>query len=495
MEKAFSTKKTLFTSIVALVMCLSMFVGTTYAWFTASVSSERNIISTGNLDVVLEYKTDWSDDWSTVDENTKIFNEDALYEPGYTEIVYLRVSNAGSLALKYMLSFNIANEEDSINVYGEKFKLSDYLQIGSYVQDEYVYGFNYADILMPVMFADRDAALNSVALNTLSTAEAKICNNAPILPGDQTAQVVAIVLTMPDTVGNEANARRGEAAPYIELGIRLHATQYTYENDSFGPDYDENVDTPQIHVIYNADDLKKAFEQGGQAIIENMHITDAKAELAQDKSLALNMNNSTVNGTDNDYVIVNYGDLDITGDGTILSNMKGSIENWGNLYINNLSVDVQGSKYGFHVKDGEVLIEDLTVTAQRGGLNIQGGKVTINNCSVTTTSYQQNIGYLVYAASNTKAEVIINGGEYTYIPGYGRHGVLYAGANTTIVVNGGKFSKGGVNNSKTKWVTEANGGNVEIYGGTFEFDPTTWLADGYQAIKGTDGWWTVSKIA
>ena len=56
------------------------------------------------------------------------------------------------IALKYLLSFNIANEESSTNVYGDEFMLSDYLQIGSYVQDEYSSGFNYADIFMPNMF-------------------------------------------------------------------------------------------------------------------------------------------------------------------------------------------------------------------------------------------------------------------------------------------------------------------------------------------------------
>ena len=227
-----STKSALLMSVISLLMCVSMLIGSTFAWFTDSVTSANNVITSGNLDVALEYKTNWSDDWAPVDENTKLFKEGALYEPGYTEIVYLRVSNAGTLALKYLLSFNIANEEGSVNVYGDEFKLSDYLQIGTYVQDEYSSGFNYADVLMPAMFGTREAALNSVTLNTLATADVKICDNAPLLPGDDTAQVVAIVLTMPETVGNEANTKLGADAPYIEMGVRLFATQYTHENDS-----------------------------------------------------------------------------------------------------------------------------------------------------------------------------------------------------------------------------------------------------------------------
>jgi predicted ribosomally synthesized peptide with SipW-like signal peptide len=497
--KRLNNKKTFLSSIIALILCLSTFVGTTYAWFTDTASSSANIISAGSLDAVLQYKSNWSDDWSTVDENTKIFNEDARYEPGYTEIVYLRVSNAGTLGFKYMLSLNLANEESSINVYGEEFKLSDYLKIGTYVQDEYVYGFNYADILMPVMFADRETSLHTVELATLASAEAKICNDSAILPGDQTSQVIAIVLTMPEEVGNEANARPGEQAPYIELGVRLFASQLVYEEDSFGPDYDSNVDAPTVHEIYNNDDLYRAFEEGGIAKIYNMNLTEVSAQLADDKQLAINTNNSTISGNDNDYVIVNYGNLEITGDGTIVNNMKGSIENWGKLYINNLNIEVKGIKYGFHCKSGTVEINDLVLNAERGGVNVQGGTVVINSADVEFSGYYDNAnkkwstGYLVYAGGNT-SKVIINGGDYNFTGTNGKQRVICAEYGAVVEVYGGKFSKGGKNVSST-WFWEREGGDIIVYGGTFEFDPTEWLADGYQAIKGADGWWTVSKIA
>ena len=489
-----TTKRALVVSIVSMFICFTMLIGTTYAWFTDSVTSGNNIIQAGSLDVALEYKTNWSDEWAPVDESTKIFKDGVLYEPGYTEIVYLRVSNAGTLALKYLLSLNIANEEGATNVYGEEFKLSDYLMVGAYVQDEYSSGFNYADILMPTMFGTRESALSNVTLNTLSSADAKIRENSPLLPGEDTAQVIALVLTMPETVGNEANTMPGTAAPYVELGIRLFATQLAHESDSFDNQYDANVDQPTVHEIYNNEDLHKAFVEGGVGKVENMNLTDVKEELAEDKSLSLNTNNSTISGTDDDYVIVNRGDLEITGDGTIVNNMKGSIENWGTLYINNLNIEVKGSKYGFHVKAGEVEINDLVLTAERGGLNVQGGKVTVNSGSVTSTAYGTNIGYLVYAASLESAEVIINGGDFRYEGAYYRHGVLYAGQNASIVVNGGTFGKGGSNTSKTKWITAANGGTVTIYGGTFEFDPSAFVAEGYEAVQGADGWWTVSAI-
>ena len=242
------TMRSLLLSLISLMMSLTMLVGSTFAWFTDSVVSKNNIITSGNLDVVLEYKTEWADDWAPVDETTALFNENALYEPGYTEIVYLRVSNAGSLALKYNLNVNVYTEAGSINVYGDEFLLSDYLQVGSYVQDEYSSGFNYADILIPTMFGTREAALANVnSLDKLATTV--VVDGRPVLVGEQTAQVVALVLTMPETVGNEANHKTGVAAPTIELGVTLTAGQYTDESDSFGNDYDKDAEFGKVDVL------------------------------------------------------------------------------------------------------------------------------------------------------------------------------------------------------------------------------------------------------
>ena len=185
MTKKRSTKRALLMSALALLLCVSMLVGSTFAWFTDSVVSGNNKIVAGNLDVVLQYKTDWDDDWADVTETTKLFKEGALYEPGYTEVVYLRVANAGSLALKYQLALNIVNEKGSTNVNGEAFNLSDHLEIGTYRQDEYSSGANYADSLMPFMFGNRQAALSSVTpLTKLSEADTILYSDAPVLAGE-----------------------------------------------------------------------------------------------------------------------------------------------------------------------------------------------------------------------------------------------------------------------------------------------------------------------
>ncbi len=99
------TAKALLASVLALVLCLSMLIGTTFAWFTDSVTSANNIIKSGNLDVTM----DWADgtkavpaadseEWTDASVGA-IFNYE-LWEPGYTEVRHIQIANVGSLALK-----------------------------------------------------------------------------------------------------------------------------------------------------------------------------------------------------------------------------------------------------------------------------------------------------------------------------------------------------------------------------------------------------------
>ena len=124
------TRRELLMSALSLLLCVSMLVGSTFAWFTDSVTSANNIIKSGNLDVELYYQVEGQSDWTKVTETTNVFMQNALWEPGHTEVVKLKVVNEGSLALKYTLGVNIVSEVGSVNVADENFKLSDYIKYG-----------------------------------------------------------------------------------------------------------------------------------------------------------------------------------------------------------------------------------------------------------------------------------------------------------------------------------------------------------------------------
>ena len=68
MTTKYSTKKALISSIIALVMCFSMLLGTTFAWFTDSVTSSGNIIKAGNLDFELKAE---KEDVDNINEHKK----------------------------------------------------------------------------------------------------------------------------------------------------------------------------------------------------------------------------------------------------------------------------------------------------------------------------------------------------------------------------------------------------------------------------------------
>ena len=111
-----ATKRALLTSVMALVMCVVMLVGTTFAWFTDTASTGVNKIQAGNLDIEVEYRTTADSNWKTLDNATDLFGAaDTRFEPGHTRVVELKIKNAGNLALKYKIGMNVVSETAGIN--------------------------------------------------------------------------------------------------------------------------------------------------------------------------------------------------------------------------------------------------------------------------------------------------------------------------------------------------------------------------------------------
>lgn len=224
-KKVGGTKRALLTSVLALVLSLAMLAGSTFAWFTDTASTGVNRIVSGNLDVGLEY-WDKESGWLDAEDSKDLFDENALWEPGYTQIVYLKVKNGGNLALTYAMQITPVHEQLGINVDGEEFKLSDYIQFGWAVitvgEDD------------TFQFADRDAARAAVGEGVHLGEELRRQAELPLKAGAE--ELVALVAWMPEDVGNKANYRN--VAPSIELSLKVLATQATVENDSFDNTYD-----------------------------------------------------------------------------------------------------------------------------------------------------------------------------------------------------------------------------------------------------------------
>lgn len=235
-KKAGGTKRALLTSVLALVLSLAMLAGTTFAWFTDTASTGVNRIVSGNLDVGLQYwgvGEDGQKTWLTAENSEELFDKNALWEPGYTQIVYLKVKNNGNLALTYAMQITPVHETVGVNVDGEEFKLSDYIKFGwtTFTADE-----NGAPVAL-----DREAAQTGVGDGVQLGKTLHRQAAEPMAAGAE--ELVALVAWMPENVGNEANY--STVQPTIELSLKVLATQAAVESDSFDSSYDGDAATDE----------------------------------------------------------------------------------------------------------------------------------------------------------------------------------------------------------------------------------------------------------
>ena len=197
MENNKSTKRALLTSVLALLMCVAMLIGATFAWFTDTASTGVNKIQAGNLDVALEMKN--GDNWVSAEGKTLEFkkaadapaNEKVLWEPGCTyELPQLRVVNKGNLALKYKIQITGIKGDAKLN------EVINWEITGTEVSED---GYSH------------------LAANAFKE--------------------IKIKGVMQTTAGNEYQGLSIDG-----IGITVYATQDTVENDSFGNTYDANAD-------------------------------------------------------------------------------------------------------------------------------------------------------------------------------------------------------------------------------------------------------------
>ena len=237
MTSSKSTKRALVTSALAILMCVAMLIGTTFAWFTDTASTGVNKIQAGNLDVKLMYSTDMQT-WKEATDQTKLFDDNALWEPGYTQVVYLKIVNAGNLALKYEAGFSknyTSNRGKNVN--GDWYRVDNYLKIGT--------------AETTTKFANREDVWSAIAATEKTLAKDVMLTDGWItLKAGESSNPFAVAIYMPTSVGNEANASRLKPSSVSGLGIEVRATQATVESDSFDNNYDANAATVLKRVEY-----------------------------------------------------------------------------------------------------------------------------------------------------------------------------------------------------------------------------------------------------
>ena len=230
-----SVRRNLIISATALMLSIAMLIGTTFAWFTDSVTSGRNHIQAGNLDVELKYKNKTTTEFADVTTKTQLFDDSALWEPGHVEYVVLNVHNAGTLALKYNLNVTVDKETEGTSVEtNKKFKLSSFLQ--------------YAAVPGDLTGKSRSEMITAAEGNNPTALSGGYTVTDQSLLANSDDDIVTLVVWMPEETGNAANYT-GNDIPTIELGLTLVATQYTEESDSFDNTYDKDAKYPAVGSV------------------------------------------------------------------------------------------------------------------------------------------------------------------------------------------------------------------------------------------------------
>ena len=229
-----NTKKSLIASGISLAVSIALLAGSTFAWFTDSVTNKGNKIQAGNLAVGLWQKTDTlSDDQEAEvpalpvkgdytdisDSQTPVFGYD-LWEPGYSDGAVLQVRNNGTLALKYELEFtgfDVKTGAENDGDASQNGNIAEVLDV--YLLDTY-----------------RTPTAADTPSGTLAEFMADPAIDSGVLASGVNSGDINIVVKMRETAGNEYQGAS------VEFDIELRATQAAQEEDGFGnADYDASA--------------------------------------------------------------------------------------------------------------------------------------------------------------------------------------------------------------------------------------------------------------
>ena len=251
-----STKKSFIMSLLSLMLCFAMLIGTTYAWFTDSVTSGKNRIQAGNLDVEMYHWNEKNGSASApinVSAATDLFKLD-YWEPGVVVYENFKVANEGTLALRYDFSLS-PYDYNTVTRDGVEYALSDVLKV--IILDGETFSGTRADAI--AKFTASGASVQTIA---------DFKDSGWLMPKGKTSGDVkdnktfaVIVYWEPSDSDNLYNVNNGASvntsvkgvtkaeannALFIDLGINLIAAQKTQEKDSFDEKYDAGSSWPVI---------------------------------------------------------------------------------------------------------------------------------------------------------------------------------------------------------------------------------------------------------
>lgn len=401
-----TTKRALLGSVLALVLCFAMLLGTTFAWFTDTATTSVNTIQSGTLDVVLEMKE--GENWVTAEGKTLDFikasnapeNDTILWEPGCTyNLPALRIRNNGNLALKYQVVITGIQGDAELNR------------------------------VIAWTINNTGATAGEPATQTLETVnEPANGTETPAVTSYSLAAGQSHELTisghMQESAGNEYQNKKIDG-----IAIAVLATQDTVEYDSNGNQYDANAAYPAEPNVVTADDLNESITENADITVVGADIplpkmdknnvtisgaggTSLKTNATQITAKDVTIKDVTINGTGANG---NTGTLNISGDNTTLEDVNyvgqgsgGDIAIAVSTGANNTGTTFRNTKVTkafrgiqFWKLSGDSLIEGCTLDVAGYTFNIdaveEGATLTVRNSTLKGwTSYTKGISLVAF---------------------------------------------------------------------------------------------------
>ena len=397
--KTVNTKKALIASLLSLVLCVSMLVGSTFAWFTDTASTGVNRITSGNLHVEIQDESGnklTKLEWKASDGRAQ---DQILWEPGCTyTLTPFKIVNTGNLALKYKLVVTgLDGDSELLNVIRFTYKIGT-----------------------------DDFALNE---------EGHLAAN-----GGETG-LITVSATMASDAGNEY---MGKTLDNVKFTV--YATQDTVENDSFGNRYDQfatYAPSGEMYTVTNYEEAKRAFAAGGGIVINHYNEGDATKIAVSDRLVikypsVLDLN-APVHIPGELEASDNWAVFYINADTTINASSGGGI-----LCANKLNPAegaYNGGPYVAHVS-GEGIVVTVNGGTYHGGgtvFNVQKGTLIVNGGffqvtpDIDTNDYRYVLNCIDANYKNGTANIIVKGGTFV---NFDPSNNLAEGAGTNFVADG-----------------------------------------------------------
>lgn len=492
-----TTLKKSLAFVLVLVLCIGLTVGATVAYLTDR-DSAANIFTVGDVSIELSEK----------------FEQGAKLIPGVDIEKIPVITNTGKndawvwleLAIPSALdNWNPNGEEGSNNnvihwnplgatTAGEGYSYVTEERVNKAIADGHLSGVTYEEIVEYNMTWDVFNALvngGNAYTTTIKVGNRNVPYNVYVIPynkalepGETTLPTLYNVFLDAtvdiDPEGNWYKVVDGTATS-LNWNVKtngypvIYVSAYAIQKESFNNvgeayaayqnQWAENGKEwgTAARVVGTAGELGTAVTSlGGEIVLADNIATDAQLNVNKDSVIYLNGYTITSKDPTKTMVNLNLVNLTIHGEGALLNTRNIGISNWGNLTLNDVNV-------------GDVTASGVAIN-NAGTATINGGVFYSSEVVFSCADYP---------SKGTAGLITINDAEVNTTGTVFRSRV--SGSSTsTIIINGGTFSTTGT------MFSTMNGGQIIVKGGSFNQDPSAYLADGYVATL-TDGMYVVTK--